>query len=382
MSEEIVSAKGLRLAIFSETYAPQVNGVTRTLERLTDVVRERGGAVRVYTVSEPGVVEQPHIERYASVPFWAYKELRLAWPSTKVVRASLEKFRPTIVHAASQFGLGLAGRRVARAMSVPFVTSYHTSLSAYASFYHLGALALPGWSFMRWFHNSGLRTYCPTHAIMREVEEHGFRNTALWSRGVDGERFSPSFRSTALRALMGANDDTIVVSYVGRLAAEKGLDVVARAVQIASVRRPGKIVFACVGDGPYDAEVRRLVPEGSWLPGKLLGQELSEAYASGDVFLFPSTTDTFGNVMLEAMASGMPVVGADVGPTRELLGDSRGWLVAPGNAEAFADRLVALVDDRSMLNQARIDALEFASQSTWNTVWNSLIRDYLRLHKS
>ncbi|MEP6781653.1 MAG: glycosyltransferase family 1 protein [Gemmatimonadaceae bacterium] len=381
MSEPIVSAKGLRLAIFSETYLPQVNGVTRTLERLTDAVRERGGEVRVYTVSDENVVDQPHIERYASVPFWAYKELRLAWPSKKTVRKSVEKFRPTIIHAATQFGLGLAARRVAREMNIPFVTSYHTSLSAYASFYHLGALAAPGWSYLRWFHNSGLRTYCPTNAIVREVEGHGFRNTALWSRGVDGELFSPAFRSTALRASMGADDDTVVVTYVGRLAAEKGLDVVARAVQIASAKRPGKIAFACVGDGPYDAELRRMVPAGSWLPGKLLGQKLSEAYASADVFLFPSITDTFGNVMLEAMASGLPVVGADVGPTRELLGDNRGWLVTAGDAEAFADRLVALVDDRRLLNEAKLRALQFASQSSWNRVWNALIGDYLLLQK-
>ena len=382
MSEEIVSANGLRLAIFTETYLPQVNGVTRTLDRLTDVVRARGGDVRVYTVSDDNVDEQPYVERYPSVPFWKYKELRLAWPSSGAVRRSIEKFQPTIIHAATQFGVGLAGRKVARDLAIPFVTSYHTSLSAYASFYHLGVLAEPGWRYMRWFHNSGLRTYCPTHAIMREVEQHGFQNTALWSRGVDGERFSPAFRSTALRALMGADDDTIVVTYVGRLAAEKGLDVVARAVQIASKLRPGKIAFACVGDGPYEAEVRRMVPEGSWLPGKLLGQKLSEAYASGDVFLFPSVTDTFGNVMLEAMASGMPVVGADVGPTRELLGDKRGWLVTPGDANAFADRLVALVDNRALLSTAKTQALEFAAQSTWNRVWNGLISDYLALQRS
>ena len=383
MSEENVNAEGLRLAIFTDTYAPEVNGVARTLERLTDAVQERGGAVRVYTVSRDDVIAaELNVERFPSIPFWAYKELRLAWPSTRVVRKSLQEFRPTIIHGASQFGLGLVGRRLARELKIPLVTSYHTNLIAYAKYYHLGALAAPGWKFLRWFHNSGRRTYCPTHAIMREVAAHGFQNTALWSRGVDGNRFSPTFRSDALRAQMGADDDTLVVMYVGRMAAEKGLDVAARAVQLAAQMRPGKIAFACVGNGPYDAEVRRLVPGGSWLPGKLLGQKLSEAYASGDVFLFPSITDTFGNVMLEAMASGMPIIGADVGPTRELLGDDRGWLVRPGDAPAFAARLVSLIDDRAQLQCARSCALEFAAQSTWSRVWNALIRDYLLLQKT
>ncbi|MDQ6613168.1 MAG: glycosyltransferase family 1 protein [Gemmatimonadota bacterium] len=382
MSEEIVSAVGLRVAIFTDTYSPQVNGVVRTLERLTEAVQARGGAVRVYTVSDNGAIEQPHIERYKSVPFWAYKELRLAWPSSRIVQRSLENFRPTVIHAATQFGMGLVARRVARKLNVPFVTSYHTSLSAYAAYYRLGVLSEPGWSFLRWFHNSGLRTYCPTRAIMNEVEGHGFQNTARWSRGVDTDRFSPTFRSVPLRASMGADDDTLVVTYVGRLAAEKGLEVVARAVQLAARMRPGKVAFACVGDGPYDAQVRQLVPAGSWLPGKLLGTKLSEAYASGDVFLFPSTTDTFGNVMLEAMASGLPVIGADVGPTRELLGENRGWLVPAGDAEACAQAIVNLIDDPVRLRQAREGALEFASQSTWNGVWNSLLTDYRTLLKS
>ena len=381
MSEHDVDASSLRLALFTDTFSPQVNGVSRTLDRLCEAVVARGGEVRVYTVSDPDASPQAHVERYPSVPFWAYQQLRVAWPVSSRVRASLEKFHPTLIHAATQFGLGLVGRRMSRTLRVPFVTSYHTSLAAYAGYYRLGALAASGWKFLRWFHNSGLRTYCPTHAIMREIESRGFRNTALWSRGVEGEKFSPSYRSTALRALMSARDDTLVVTYVGRLAAEKGLDVVAQAVRRAAQVRPGKIAFACVGDGPYDEEIRRLAPESSWFPGKLLGQKLSEAYASGDVFLFPSTTDTFGNVMLEAMASGLPVIGADVGPTRELLANDRGWLVKAGDVEAFAAALVALVDNPAMRLRAREKALEFAAESTWDRVWNLLISDYLEIQR-
>ena len=376
-----VDATGLRLAIFSDTYPPQVNGVSRTLERLVRAVEERGGVARVFTVDDPDAVPLAEAQRYPSIPFWAYEQVRLAWPSQRQVNADLAAFAPTLVHAATEFGVGLAGRRAARTLRVPFVSSYHTSFSAYAKYYKLGLLAQPGWLFLRWFHNVGLRTYCPTQAIVDEVNLEGFARTTVWSRGVDGARFSPRFRSTALRDRLGATDETLVVGYVGRVAAEKGLDVAVRAVRLASEARPGRIVFFAVGDGPYESELRRIAPKGSWLPGKLLGDALSEAYASGDVFLFPSTTDTFGNVLLEAMASGMPVVGADVGPTREQLAPDRGWLVTPGDASAFAQALVALVDDRERLARAREQALAFAASKTWERVWDALISDYLTLQR-
>jgi glycosyltransferase involved in cell wall biosynthesis len=376
-----LDASSLRLALFTDTYSPQVNGVARTLERLRDAVEARGGVVRVFTISDPESAVESHVERFSSVPFWAYRQLRLAWPSTNVVRQQLHRFRPTVVHVATPFGIGLAGRRLAREFDVPLVTSYHTSFAAYASYYGVGAAAGWLWRFLRWFHNAGLRTYCPTRAIVDEVAAHGFLNTAVWSRGVDTTRFSPAYRSSSLRASMGADDSTLVVTYVGRLAAEKGLAVAVNAVRIAASLRPGKVVFACVGDGPYEAEVQRSAPEGTWLPGKMLGQKLSEAYASGDVFMFPSATDTFGNVLLEAMASGLPVVGADVGPTRELVGADRGWLVPAGDAEAFAQVLVNLVDNPAARIRARDQAIAFAQASTWDRVWDGLVGDYLLLQR-
>lgn len=377
----MIDARGLRLAIFSDTYPPQVNGVARTLERLACAVEARGGVARVFTVRDPESVASLDVQRYPSVPFWAYQQLRLSWPNQSRVNEDVAAFAPTLLHAATEFGIGLRGRTAARALGVPFVSSYHTSFTAYAKFYRLGLLATPGWSYLRWFHNVGLRTYCPTQSIVDEVNAEGFTSTAVWSRGVDIERFSPRFRSHDLRARLQAADDTLVVTYVGRIAAEKGLDVALEAVRRADAARPGRLRFVAVGDGPYEAELHRMAPVGSWLPGKLLGDELSAAYASGDVFLFPSTTDTFGNVMLEAMASGMPVVGADVGPTREQLAPDRGWLVSAGDAAAFARALVALVDDRALLVRARERALAFATSKTWAAVWDALIRDYLTLHR-
>ncbi|WP_411281613.1 glycosyltransferase family 4 protein [Gemmatimonas sp.] len=380
-SFEPTCADGLRLALFTDTYAPQVNGVARTLERLVAAVEGRGGVVRVFAPSDPEQQEHPTVERFRSRSFWAYPQLRLSWPSTSHVQAELEAFAPTIVHAATEFGMGLAGRKAALALGIPFVSSYHTSFVAYAEHYRLGLLARPGWHFMRWFHNGGLRTYCPTQSIVDEVTAQGFERTAVWSRGVDRERFSPQHRSPALRERLVQTNDTLVLSYVGRLAAEKGLDVALDALEQVERARPGRVRWLVVGDGPYEAEVRRRAPEGSVLTGKLQGAALSAAYASGDVFLFPSVTDTFGNVMLEAMASGLPVIGADVGPTREQLRSGGGWLVPAGDAAAFARLIVSLVDDRASVREAAGRAGAFAASKSWDVVWDTLLRDYLQLHR-
>lgn len=375
-------ARGLRLALFTDTWVPQVNGVSRTLERLRAAVESRGGAVHVFTVDDPEATPAQGVTRARSVPFWAYPQLQLAWPSGRDVQRELSAFAPTLVHVATEFGVGLAGRRAARALGVPLVTSYHTSFTAYAQYYRLGLLARPGWQYLKWFHSAGLRTFCPTHAIVSEVEAQGFRSCRVWSRGVDVQRFSPSHRSTELRSTIGATDDTLVIGYVGRLAAEKGLDTALDAMRLVGEARPGKVAFLLVGDGPFEPQVHARTPSPRWLPGKLSGDALSAAYASADVFVFPSTTDTFGNVLLEAMASGLPVAAADVGPTRELVGASRGVLVAPDNPRALADALIAYVDNREVLQSHGRAARVFAESCTWDRVWDTLIGEYVTLHQT
>lgn len=189
---DVPSAAPIRLALFSDTYPPQLNGVSRTLERLVAAVRARGGTARVYTTTDPGAADgaglSGEIWRRPSVPFWAYPQLRISAPVLGAAYTDLRAWRPTLIHAATPFGMGLAGRGCARALGVPLVTSYHTSFNEYAKFYRLGALSGPGWAFIRWFHNSGARTFVPTHAVMDELRGLGFHRLALWGRGLDGAR--------------------------------------------------------------------------------------------------------------------------------------------------------------------------------------------------
>jgi glycosyltransferase involved in cell wall biosynthesis len=379
MTDPAVRLDGVRLALFSDTYPPQMNGVSRTLERLVAAARERGADVRIFTTTDPDLQHHdPDEVRWNSVPFWAYPQVRLSPPRALAARLSLAEWRPSLVHVATEFGVGLAGRSAARALGVPLVTSYHTSFSAYAEFYRLGALAPMGWKYFRWFHSAAERTFTPTEAIRAEVEAHGFRNVGVWGRGVDGDRFDPRFRSLEWRRELGIADDEMVVLYVGRIAKEKGLEHALRATHELSAVSP-RIRFVYVGDGPYEAELREASPPSAIFTGRLSGVPLSTAYASSDVFLFPSVTDTFGNVLLEAMASGLVVLSADAGNTRELIGDDRGLIVPVEQVGAIAGALQRLEADRAMHAAFRAAAQEWARQRTWTQVWNGLFGEYLRV---
>jgi phosphatidylinositol alpha 1,6-mannosyltransferase len=210
------------------------------------------------------------------------------------------------------------------------------------------------------------------------VEAHGFRNVGVWGRGVDGERFDPSFRSLEWRRALGIADDDLVVLYVGRIAREKGLEHALAAMQALHGTSP-TIRFVCVGDGPYEAELRAAAPSHVIFTGRLSGEPLSTAYASSDVFLFPSVTDTFGNVLLEAMASGLVVVAADAGNTRELVGRERGVIVQAAQPGAIAGALQALANDRTRHNAIRTAARAWAADRTWQQVWNGLFGEYRRV---
>ncbi len=369
-------AAEIRLALFCDSFLPQINGVSLLLARLTSAVQARGGAVRVYTTTDPAVSEADDIRRWPSVAFWAYPEHRLALPTQPRVRRELRAWRPTLVHAASPFGMGLAARAAARGLRVPFVTSYHTNWSAYSTFYRMGALSGAAWQYLRWFHNGGVRTYCPTRAVQRELAGHGFQGTARWGRGVDDVLFNPSHRSQALRGRLGVGENSLLAIYVGRLGAEKGLDVALTAMHSVHRTVGQRVRFAIAGDGPYGETARRLAPGDTIFMGRLTGHDLSAFYASADLFVFPSATDTFGNVLLEAMASGLSVVAADSGPTRELLASRRGATFPAGDSQALARLILELADASERRATLAHRALQFARRCTWERVFEDLIADY------
>ena len=373
-----VRLDGVRLALVTDTFLPQVNGVTRTLDRLVRTVGARGGAVEVFTSDDPAATPSAHVQRFPSVAFWGYPELRLAAPGSRRLGEAMRRWGATLVHAATPFGMGLAARRAAQRGGIPLVTSYHTHFTAYAHFYQLGLLSRPGWRFLRWFHNSGARTFCPTATVAAELERHGFERTAVWGRGVDTEIFSPEWRTPRLRSAFGLREHDLVVLYVGRVAREKGIDDAIDAMRLLQAlpdAPPCRLLV--VGDGPHLAACRARAGETVTFAGHRSGEELSRLYATADVFVFPSTTDTFGNVTLEAMASGLPVVAADSAVTRELMVPGAGSFYTPGDASGLAAHIARWGRDPAMRRAAGRRGREGARARSWDCVFDALFADYL-----
>lgn len=377
---EAVRLDGVRLALVTDTFAPQLNGVTRTLERLVATARERGAAVEVFTTSDPAAIGTAGVQRAPSIPFWGYPQLRLAAPGARRLARALERWRASLVHVATPFGMGLAGRRAALSSGIPLVSSYHTHFTAYARFYGLGALNGAGWRFLRWFHNGTRRTYCPTATVARELEGRGFLNTAVWGRGVDTAAFSPRWRDSEGRRALGLGDNELVVAYVGRVAREKGLDDLLGAMRLLRQlpdAPPCRLLV--VGDGP-DLDGCRIRAGGDAVfTGRRTGEHLSRLYASADLFVFPSTTDTFGNVMLEAMASALPVIAADTPVSRELLGSGTASFYAPGESRDLASHIARWGRDPALRRAAGLAGVTTASARSWSRVFDTLFADYQRI---
>ena len=370
--------RALRLALFTDTFSPQLNGVARTLERLVTAVESRGGQVHVETVEDPGAHRDARVVRWPSAPFWAYPQLRMSAPLRANVTAGLKEWQPTLVHATTPFGIGLAGRAAARAMGIPLVTSYHTAFDEYLKHYGLSVLDRASWPYLRWFHNSGRRTFAPSRHVASQLLSQGFRDLRVWGRGVDPVRFHPRFRSDSMRAQMGAAPDDFVVAYVGRVAPEKQIPLAIDAMRSVIERHP-RVRLAVAGDGPALADCRARAPKRSWFAGPLTGEALSSFYASADCFVFPSTTETFGNVVLEAMASGLPVIAPDIGATLELANRDTAELFSAGNVESLATALERVIVDAARREALRTEGLRVAQARTWDAIWDGLFREYLEV---
>ncbi|HEY2850514.1 MAG TPA: glycosyltransferase, partial [Gemmatimonadaceae bacterium] len=309
-----------------------MNGVAPTLARLVKAVESRGGAVRVVTVSDPDAAPDPQVDRWPSIPFWAYPQLQMAAPRRALALDVIEKWKPNLIHSTTEFGVGLGGLIGARESRVPFVSSYHTHFTAYLRHYKLTVLDAIGWPFLRWFHNAGRITWAPSEIVRCELEENGFARTRVWSRGVDPAQFHPRFRSNELRRRLGVADDGLLIAYVGRIAPEKGIDLALEAMRGIMQRHGAKVSFALAGHGPDEARCRAAAPDRALFMGRLTGRALGEFYASADIFVFPSITETFGNVVLEAMASRLALVAPDWGATTELATAETSLLFRAGDA--------------------------------------------------
>ena len=368
----------LRIALFSEVYWPMVSGVGVTLLRLTEALQARGHEVRVYsaTYALPPEGDRPEVHRSPSVPLFLYPDVQWAFPRLRDVVDDLARFRPDVVHVATEFSLGIAGVKAARQLGIPIVASAHTDYDQYAVRYGVTWALRAGWHYLRWFYGQAHRVLCPSRIYEAHLRSRGVTHTGIWSRGVDPAEFHPSFRSEAYRARFGVGPGDLLVTYIGRIAREKNLELLLRAwEELVGSRGGGQLVL--VGRGPLEDEIRRRELPGVHVTGLLRGRELSEAYASADVFTFPSPTETFGNSLLEAMGSGLPSLVAAAGGVLEFAEHGRNaWLVAPNSTDAITEGLGRLLSAPLLRRRLAEGALETAAERRWDRVYDQLISDY------
>ena len=369
----------MRIALFSEVYWPMVSGVGVTLLRLTQALQARGHQVRVYSATyalPPGAADRPEVHRSPSVPFFLYPDVQWAFPRLREVVEDLQAFRPDVVHVATEFSLGIAGVKAAKQLGVPIIASAHTDYDQYAARYGVTWALGAGWRYLRWFYGQAHRVLCPSRIYEEAVHRHGVTQTGLWSRGVDPAVFSPAYRSDAYRAEFGLGPDDLLVTYIGRIAREKNLGMLLEAWETLAPERAGaKLVL--VGRGPLEDEIRRREIPGVFVSGLLQGEELSTAYASADIFAFPSATETFGNSLLEAMASGLPsLVAASGGVLEFATHGGNAWLVEPDSTAAITEALRRLLGDAALRRRLAAGALATAEARDWDTVYDQLLRDY------
>ena len=371
----------LRIALFTGNYNHIEDGVSRTLGRLVGYLEERGHAVLVIGPTLPGPpMDQPGTFVAApSVAFPARPEYRLTTGFPSALRARVEAFRPDVVHIASPDVLGHRALTWARRRGLPVVSTYHTHFPSYLGYWGPTWLEPLAWTVARRFYGRFDEVYVPTPTLLEELRAHGIDTTLrLWPRGIEGDRFRPSFHSDDWRRSHGVGPGDVVVSFVSRLVKEKGLDVFAATVR--ALQAEGLPVRTLVvGEGPMRDELQAELP-GAVFTGHLSGDELSTAFASSDVFLFPSETETFGNVTLEAMASGLAVVAADAAGSASLIDDDRtGLLCPPRDTAAFLNATRRVVLDAGLRQRLGSAAVEAAGHYNWPDVLAQMASNYRRV---
>jgi glycosyltransferase involved in cell wall biosynthesis len=362
----------MRIAMVTETYPPEVNGVARTLATLVEGLRRRGHSLQLVRPRQNGhdtAAARPGFEELLrpGIPIPRYPSLQMGAPSGRALRGQWTQERPDLVHVATEGPLGWSALAAARALGIPVASDFRTNFHAYSRHYGAGWLERPARAYLRAFHNRAGCTMVPTPELAGRLSAAGFERVRVVGRGVDAALFNPARRSRELRAGWGATDATLVVLCVSRFAPEKNLPLAIEACEAIRRRRPDcRLVL--VGDGPLQKglESRNAARV---VAGRLADEDLARHYASADLFLFPSTTETFGNVTLEAMASGLPIVAYDYAAARAFLRHGESGLLARFDDRADFVRLAeTLAADRALSRDLGAAARRIAGSITWERV--------------
>jgi glycosyltransferase involved in cell wall biosynthesis len=384
----------MRIALVTETFPPQINGVSRTLEQLARNAVRLGHEIlvvrpRYVEKCETATIQAPGFRELelASMPLPFYPEVILPLPPFGGMKQALNSFRPDIVHIATEALLGHSALRFCRRKGWPVVSSFHTNFDTYAAHYRLKWAVPLVTRYLRWFHNLTAATYVPSDSVMRKLSAQGFERLSIWSRGVDTSVFRPRLAERlAFRQRLEIPATSFVVGHCGRLAPEKNVDYLADVFErfLSRVLHAHLVV---VGDGPSRAAMESKLKAHPGFTrrvhftGYVTGTRLADMYASMDAFAFASRTETFGNVLLEAMATGLPVVAlAEGGPSNVVADRQTGRLLAPTSPPAaMADILAEWSHLPGTVRRLGETARTYAESQSWEAVMEGLLHDYERL---
>ncbi|MGD6847445.1 glycosyltransferase family 1 protein [Rossellomorea aquimaris] len=367
----------MRVALFSDTYYPQVNGVARTLKRLTNHYEKRGIEYKVFA---PDLQEKkesyPNVHSFTSFPFFFYPECRTAIANPKTIEKQLKDFSPTLIHVTTPLTMGLYGVRGAKKMNIPLVASYHTHFDLYLNYYKMMWVAPLLWKYMKWFYSQADRIFVPSIETKLHLENQGFTDLSIWSRGVDCQTYSPEKRSPELRRKFNKNKKYTLL-YVGRLAPEKDLDTLEKTIKYLPQTLKDQVQWVIVGDGPMRNELmEKTKNENVLFTGYVTGNELAEVYASSDLFVFPSASETFGNVVLEAFASGLPAVVADKGGVTNIVVHNQTGRMAKAHRYSSFIHHIEEILNRDLLTEMKKNALQMAEKQSWDCIFDQLITEF------
>ncbi len=371
----INSQSNIRVAYFAGTMKPGHDGVTRVLYKIIDGLNDNKIENIFISPIIPTQDNRPtKMFKVPSVQFPLYKDYQLPVPGMKHFDSVLNEFKPDIMHINSPCPLGFAAVKYGNKYGIPVVATYHTHFSSYAKYYKVKALENVSWNYFRSLYNKCESVYVPSTPILEELKQHGLKTVKFLPHGVDINSFNPKFKSVDWKKKLGI-ENKIVLLFAGRLVWEKDLQTLAETYNIINEKRDD-VAFVLAGDGPIREELEMMMPNAKFL-GYQSGLDLSTTYASSDIFVFPSTTETFGNVTVEAMASGIAPICAREGGAFGIIQEGKTGLISnprdPGN---LAEKIESLLDNSILRKRISQNALEYAKTQTWENILNQLFADY------
>jgi glycosyltransferase involved in cell wall biosynthesis len=367
----------MKIAIFTDTFYPDINGVARTLKRLTSYFEEKNIAFKIFAPdSQSHEYSSTNIHFFKSRSFFLYPECRLAFPNLLDIKSALQNFSPDLIHVATPFNIGLCGVYYAKKLNIPLVGSYHTNFDDYLHYYDLQFLSKIHWKYMHWFHRTCRKLFVPSTETFLLLQHNGFSNLEVWPRGLDCQLYHPHYDKNAVQKLHGTQGKYLL-TYVGRLAPEKDINTLLAVAKSIPAEVNEQLHWLIVGDGPLRKELQAQAESNMTFTGYLNGEHLAEVYAASDLLVFPSPTETFGNVVLESLASGTPVIGAKSGGVKNIIkAGVTGILCKPGHVQEFRDAIIQLITNDGLRERMGIAGRDYALTQSWNRIFEDLIWHY------